>query len=414
MKKRDFVSKGDLCDEKKLFRLRKRVSEFFFELGLSKNYISRRLGVSKKFVIRWTKTMSQDFNEDGRGWKKGTGRKWNEQHRQRIAEIHSFLKSEPEHFFWGATAVAQEWQRRYPADPIPPLRTIGRVLTELGLSDKRRIRTAGAARYLCYPEYTIYEKLGYRLLESDFIGKKFITGRTAPINFIGFSFKKLPRLRHFQRVANETAQTFIQATQNFFRDFEIPDAVKVDNCGATIGSGRGRRNLSRVMVFLLENQIVPIFAVPRRPFSQGSIEGNNSVFSRKFWNRERFTSLDQIDRRLDLFNEASQRYSCYLCPSSGRPKRKFIPKVFFIRQVQSSKVSSKTGFISVLNEEIQVPEEFVNYFVLAEWNLIQEELSILFEKEQNSELITKISFPISCARKSPRLRAQKIKALQYF
>lgn len=412
MQSRGFLSKGDEGDEKKIFRLRRQVSELFFELGLSKNRISRRLGVSKKFVIRWTQSMSQDFGHDGRGWKKGAGKKWKEQHRQQVAEIHAFLRNEPEQFFSGATAIAQEWRQRYPADPVPPLRTIGQILTELGLSEKRRIRTPGAARYLCYPEYTIYEKLGFRLLEADFIGKKFIAGRTAPVNFIGFSFKKLPRLRYFQRVTNETAQTFIRASEDFFKKFEVPDAVKVDNCGATIGSGRGRRNLSRVMVFLLENQIVPIFSVPRQPFSQGSIEGNNSVFSRKFWNRERFESLEHIDRRLDLFNAASQRYSGYQRGLSEKPKRKFIPKVFFIRQVRSSTESPKKGLISVLNEEIQLPEEFVNYFVLAEWNLIEEQLSILFEKQQNSELINKVNFPISCARKSPRLRAQKIKTLQ--
>jgi transposase len=411
MKKGLLWGQGEGFEEKKLICLRRRVSELFYEVGVSKNRIAKRLGVSKKFVIRWTKSMSQAFDVDYRGWRKGKGRKWDEKDRARVGEIHTFLTGQPEHFFWGATAVQQEWQRLYPADPVPPLRTVGRFLAELGLSEKQRITSRGAAKYLCYPEHTIYEKLGLRLLEADFIGKKFITGRTEPVNFIGFSFKKSPRLRYFQRVANETAETFMAASRQFFKRFEVPGAVKVDNCGATIGSGRGPRNLSRVMVFLLENKIVPIFSVPRRPFSQGSIEGNNSVFSRKFWNRERFESLDHIDRRLELFNLASQRYSGYQCPSSDRPRSKFIPRVYFIRQVRSIPESSKGGSISVLNQEIPVAREFVNYFVLAEWNLIEEKLFIHFEKEQNSELIGKITFPISCARKSPRLRAQKIKRL---
>ena len=73
------------------------------------------------------------------------------------------------------------------------------------------------------------------------------------------------------------------------------------------GTARGKRSLSRFMQTMLKQQVLPIFAVPRKPFSQGSIEGNNSVFARKFWNTYEFTDLEQIDQRLDWFNAASQR-----------------------------------------------------------------------------------------------------------
>jgi hypothetical protein len=50
----------------------------------------------------------------------------------------------------------------------------------------------------------------------------------------------------------------------------------------------------------------------RRPFSQrASIEGNNSVFLRKFWNRFDFKNVQEIDEKLELFNLASQKYSEY-------------------------------------------------------------------------------------------------------
>jgi transposase len=407
MKKRE-SKKGD-DQEKKQIRSRRRVSELYFKFKESKNWISKRLGVSKKFVIRWTRSKEQDFDQDNRGWKKGRGRRWSAESRKRIVEIHRFLKSSPEQFYCGATAIAQQWKERYPSDAFPPLRTIGQMLSDLGLSEKKRIRRAGAARYLCYPEHTIYEQLGYRLLEADFIGKKFLTGQNSPVNFIGFSFKKQPRLRYFKRVSSETAENFIQASQQFFRNFEIPDAVKVDNCTATSGSASGKRNLSRVMTFLLRNQVIPIFAVPRKPFSQASIEGNNSVFSRKFWNRERFSSVEEIERRLDLFNAASQKYTGYQRPSPENRKKIFIPKIFFIRQVRAIGESSKTGSITVLNEQISLPQEFINYFVLAEWNLSEEKLSILFEKEKKTEVIKKINFQICSSKNSGSIqRARQI------
>ena len=107
----------------------------------------------------------------------GAGRKvrvvvWDQATVERIKEIHQFLQQDPHQFFSGATAVAQEWRRRHPASEPPALRTIGRILAELGLSGRHRTGKAkGAARYLCYPEHTIYQQLPGRVLEADFIGK---------------------------------------------------------------------------------------------------------------------------------------------------------------------------------------------------------------------------------------------------
>jgi len=248
-------------------------------------------------MTAWTKSPNQDFSQDNRGWPKGKRRKWNPETEQRIKEIYEQLESDPHQFYTGATAIAQEWQRKYPQIPCPPIVTIGRILADLGLSKKRRKdRHRGAARYLCYPEYTIYHLLGGRVLEVDFIGQKFISGQSKPLNFIAFCFKKEPKLRYFRRVQAQTAECFISETEKFFQKFEKPDFVKVDNCLAAIGSASGKRNLSRAMKFLLANQVIPIFAVPRKPFSQASIEGNNSVFARKFWNQIEFQSVAEIDK----------------------------------------------------------------------------------------------------------------------
>jgi len=174
---------------------------------------------------------------------------------------------DPTQFYLGATAVSMEWRKRYPGISSPPLRTIGRTLFDLMLSKKRkRDRHKGASRYLCYPEYTIYDTLGKRLLEVDFIGKKYLTGRTNPLNFIAFSFKKEPKLRYFKRIEGQTADNFMKQCRHFFKKFEKPDLVRVDNALAMIGSAWGKRNVSKAMEFLLRLQVIPIFAVPWRPF----------------------------------------------------------------------------------------------------------------------------------------------------
>jgi len=411
MKYIDKIIKSDRInhDEKKLIKLRKKVNELFFNHHLSKSMIAKKKKVDRNFVIKWTESPTQDFTKDDRGWPKGKRRKWTAKDEERIKSIYNDLHQNPLEFYTGASAIEQGWRKRYPNIPSLPLRTIGQILSDLGLSkSNRRDRRKGAARYLCYPEHTIYHLLGGRVLEVDFIGKKYITGRTEPLNFIGFSFKKAPRLRYFKRVSGQTADNFIEQSKGFFQRFEKPDFMKIDSCLAATGSASGKRNISRTMRFLLENQVVPIFAVPRKPWSQASIEGNNSLFARKFWNRIQFTSVDEIDEKLEWFNLSSQKYTDYRPPQIEQgTKKDFISRIYFIRQVKEDKEQTQKGFIGILNETVFLPKSYINYFVLAEWNLKEETLYIYFEKEQKPEMIEEVSFKIN-----PRSKEKLEKLLQ--
>lgn len=381
--------------EKKLIKTRVKANEMYFKEGISKKKISKAIGMSKNFVIRWTKKESQDPTVDNRGWPKGLRRHWDKLTEQRIENIHNELSKDPQEFFAGASVISLELKKRYPNGKVPPLRTIGKIMSDLGLSTKKKKRSGrGASRYLCYPEHTIYNLLEGRVLEADFIGKKYITGRTAPLHFVGFSFKKAPKLRYYKRIEADTANSFIRGCNEFFDKFEKPDFVKLDNSLSFIGSASGRRNLSKAMKFLLENKVTPIFAVPRKPFSQASIEGNNSVFSRFFWNKIDFKSLKEIDVKLNWFNISSKNYSGYIPPENNlTEEKKFIPKVYFIRQVKEDE--NGKGFVGVLNENISVDTSYINYFVLAEWNLLNERLLIHFERKQVPETIGQIDFKIN-------------------
>jgi hypothetical protein len=368
----------------------------YFEQGLSKNTIAVRKHISKHFVFRWTQTPDQDFAQDGRGWPMGRRRKWDQQTEQRIRELYASLKADPKAFYFGATAIEQIWRRRFPKDVTPPLRTIGQILKDLGLSrPQRRGRTPGASSYLCYPEYTVYHQLGARVMEADFVGQKFLRGQTAPLHFAGFSFKKTPKLRYFKRIESKNTAALIHECQEVFDRFETPDCIKVDNAMETIGSRSGKRNISRLMGFLLSRRVCPIFAVPRRPFSQASIEGNNSVFARQFWNRRQFESLKDLDRQLQWFNEASLAYTGYERPRhQPRGRQAFVPKVYFLRQVHQAPQTDQ-GWIEILNEIVPLPAAYISYFVLAQWHLLEESLTVSIEQDRQLNPIVSIPFKIN-------------------
>lgn len=380
--------------EKKLFKLRKTVNELFFNHRFNKSMIAKKKKVSRNFVIKWTQSSEQDFTEDNRGWKKGKRRKWTDETEKKIKKIYNSLKKDPSQFYLGATAIEQEWRRKYSKIP-PPLITIGRILSDLNLSKKiRKDRHKGATRYLCYPEHTVFNLIARRVLELDFIGKKFIAGQTEPLNFISFSFKKEPKLRYFKRISGETGDEIIKHSKLFFKKFEKPDAAKMDNGFAMAGSPAHPRIISKVPIWYLSQKVIPIYAVPRKPFSQASIEGNNSVFTRNFWKKIEFKSLKEVDRKLEWFNKSSEQYLDYHKPKKKKSDKKFIPRIYFTRQVLEDQESEK-GFIDVAREKILLPRSYINYFVLAEWKLKSETLYIYFEKEQKSKLIKKLSFKIN-------------------
>ncbi len=382
-------------DQKKLIAYRDKVNCMYFEEGLSKREIIKKVSMSNHFVVKWTQSPEQDMTEDHRGWKQGDRRKWTQETEDRIKQIHRKLSESEQEFFTGATAVSQTWLKVY-EDAPPPLRTIGQIMKDLGLPSHPKGKSKGAAKYLHYPENTLYGGyLGNRVMEADFIQRRYLQGNGTPLNFVGFSAKKDPKFRYYKRIEDLTVDNFIDACDDFLDKFDKPDVLKLDNASTFIGSVSGKRTLSRVMIYLLQKQIIPVFAVPRKPFSQGSIEGNNSVFSRFFWNRRHFENIEDLDRQLEWFNAASLRYSGYEKPEQKFEQKLFIPKVCFLRQIHESDTHPGNGMINILNEEILLPADWINFFVLAEWNLNSQKLVVYLEENDTLKTLTDIKFNIN-------------------
>ena len=253
---------------------------------------------------------------------------------------------------------------------------------------------------MCYPEATIYGgSLGERVIEADFI-RRYLKGRSSPLHFIGFSAKKTPRSRYYIRIPNMTADAFIHACASFFNRFEQPQVLKLDNAATFIGSTSAKRNLSKVMIYLLSRQITPVFAVPRRPFTQASIEGNNSVFARHFWNRREFNTLSDVDLQLGWFNNSSLKYTDYQKPDSKKEKTGIVPNLYFLRQIKESESKPGQGCINLLNEEIPLPAEWINFFVVAKWNLKNETLTVFKEQDKQQKTLYEKPFLINKTTKN--------------
>lgn len=269
---------------------------------------------------------------------------------------------------------------------------VKKTLKDSGLSKARKKKVKGNSVYRHYPK-TLLEKLGAIIVEIDFL-ERVIKGQTKPLNFMSFSCKKL-NFRQFRRISAQTSVCAMAEIDWFCNNFFIPDGFKMDNGLSFIGTASGKRSLSKVVLMLLGMKILPIFTSPRSPWNNGSVEGSNSVFARNFWNKFIFNSVAGVDEKLKLFNASSLNRSKFNKKNFERiVKKKFIPKIYFIRKVGDDEKKEK-GVINILNEKINLPEEYINLFTLSEWNLKTEMLTILFEKEQKKQIIKKIKFKIN-------------------
>lgn len=331
--------------------------------------------------MRWTTASEIDILSDGRGWRKGTRRRYTREDEDAILRLHKELAADQTAYFSGASAIERRYREQYPNRSCPSLLFIGRTLASHGLTQKPRAKQKGAARYLHYPAETI-QNLGARLLEIDFIGKKFIRGRTEPINFIGASLTTPRKLKHFKRISGETASEAIAYLTEFFSGFGETDVVKLDNgFGFAGASGRAQRVIGSVSLFLLARKITPVFTAPRKPWNQASIEGANSIFARKFWRRHDFKNLHEIDRALEAFN-ASYRWYCGFQKLPSRPYPPvWIPRICYIRKVYEDE-QTRRGYIELLNDKVMLPPAYINFFVFAEWNLKEQTLSVCFQTDQ--------------------------------
>lgn len=267
------------------------------------------------------------------------------------------------------------------------------TLKELGLSKPHKKRVKGCSEYQRYPKILI-SQIGNLILEIDFL-QRFIKGQTKPIHFIGFSCKSF-KFRQYRRISGQTGINVRKELEWFFENFFIPNATKMDNDLAFIGSNSAKRTISKTVKYLFDKKIIPIFTNPRSPWNNGSVEGSNSVFARNFWNKFEFSSIEDIDLKLELFNRSSLEYSDYEQNEfENKVNTNFIPQIYFIRKVHENQRKNGKGEIDILNEKIKLPGEYINLYTLSKWNLKTEMLHVYFENEGKKILIKKINFPIN-------------------
>ncbi len=367
------------------------------------------MGVERKTIIKW---LSCDVYLDSRGWKNKRPRK--EQNSQITAKKICTLKQEridKKKYFFGSEYVQMDYARKFPDEVFPSIWFIDETVRKNKLQTKKPKKTKrpGGSKYLLFPTESI-KRLGNIHQSADFIGRKYIAGRTEPINIFSNAYYAPFKLFQIKRVYAEKAAYALKVLEAQWRIFPIPDVFRIDNGLQFRGSASGKRAVGLFLRFLLNLGITPLFGSPSTPWTNPHIEGHNRVFNEKVWGSNYFDNLGQIDTECKRFNQESEdyfsfRYAKFVGDQNFRYLKNQVPetdrllstkgkKIYFIRFIRSKELGKK-AYIDILNETVFIPEQYTHQFVFVEWDIEQELLSIYSEFEKNATLIQQLRFPLN-------------------
>jgi hypothetical protein len=355
--------------------------------------------------------LQQKVYQETRGWGKGKGRKYTD---TKVAERICQLKQERirvKKYFVGSPFIQMDYAKKYSEVCPPSLWYIDKVIRNAGLQTRKpKQKKKGGSHYLLYPVECI-KQIGYIHQSADFIGKKYIAGRSEPVNIFSNSYYAPFALYQIARILAEKAVYALNVLYKQWRVYPIPDVFRMDNGLQFRGGGRGKRFVGTFLRFLLNLNVTPLFGSPSKPWTNPYVEGHNRVFSEKVWGRNFFTSEEQIDQECGRFNQESLelfhfKYAQMIVNgnyrylekdqkvSTDKLETRKGKKIYFIRFVESEEKQSKAHTI-ILNEKIIIPEKYAHQFVFVEWDIEKDRMLIYSEYNKSITLIHQLKFRLN-------------------
>ena len=399
--------------EKKIIIVkRKKAKELFREKGWSIRKIAKYLVAGKDNVSKWVKMSDEELDSDNRGWKKNKPRKHSQSKKEIIKSIREELVKE-ESFFYGARVVKENYTHQT-GDEIS-LWFVNNTLKEFGLVKSPLKKKKGRSKYMQYPVHTL-QKFGKSMMSIDFIGPKYLKGSNNRINFLSCKYIRPSKEGIVKRIEGQTSQQAISTLKQLWLDHFIPDVLKVDNDSAFGANLTHEKSIGKLTIFLLNLGVKPLYVAPRSPWNNGEVEGFNSIFSKKFWNKLSFNDEQEIDIKIKDFNFEYEKYSKLISNNPEVETKKYISdfnqkelenrkvskfkntEIYFLRKVmrKGEKGSEiEKGFINILGKEILLNQDIINLFVFCKLDVKTRELTISTEDDDgNLQRVKKINFEI--------------------
>ncbi|MBB3186130.1 integrase core domain-containing protein [Microbacter margulisiae] len=155
-----------------------------------------------------------------------------------------------------------------------------------------------------YPNYFL------NVQQMDLIGPRYLKG-----GFRFYFYNVIDIENHFAGVhpiSDKSAESIVPCWVDYWRAYQMPDFLQMDNELSFRGSNRHPRRLGLLMRVTLSNGVSPIFIPPAEPWRNGIIEKFNNNVQKYFYDTQRFTSFNDLKERakeFSAFHNENHRYS---------------------------------------------------------------------------------------------------------
>lgn len=277
--------------------------------GQSLRSVARQFRVSLRTVQVWvTRAHGQrldrvDWSDQPRGGRR-SARATATRIEDRIVRLRQQLQKTSALGECGAVAIQRELQRRG-LQPLPSVRTIGRILLRRGVLDgRRRVRRPPPPKGWYLPRVAG----GHAELDSfDFVEGLVIRGGTdvMVLNTVSMHGRLCGSWVRSSWTAKATVETLIA----YWRAQDLPDYAQFDNDTIFQGAHQWPDSFGRVIRLCLQLDLIPVFAPPRETGFQAAIENYNGRWQTKVWQRFEHDNLRSLRGHSDRFVAAARQRS---------------------------------------------------------------------------------------------------------
>ena len=232
-----------------------------------------------------------------------------------VLDLRRTLKDESPLGEHGATAIHDELVAKG-IQPVPAIRTIGRILDRRGALDgRRRVRRPAPPKGWYLPDVLACQA---DIDCFDFIEDLCIeNGPRVDVLTVTSLYGRLASAWPVE--APITAKFTLQTLLEHWRTHHMPGYAQFDNDTRFQGAHQHPDSISRVMRLCLSLGVVPVFTPPRETGFQASIEDLNRCWQETVWSRFHHDSLAQLQQRAKRHGDAlRQRHAASIENAPGR------------------------------------------------------------------------------------------------
>jgi len=313
--------------------------------------IAARIDRSRQWIYKWIERYKQNpqgdwFKSESNAPKQSIHKIDNTMEKS-VISIRRSLQQKP-YSQKGALSIMYEFER---LEMKPPsLSTINRILRRNNLINPSSERTR---RETEYPSYFL------DVQQMDLIGPKYLKG-----GFRFYFYNIIDIQTHYAGVypiPDKSAESITPCTIDFWKSFQMPDFLQMDNELSFRGSNRHPRGLGLLMRVALSNSVTPIFIPPAEPWRNGIIEKFNNTVLRYFYNTHTFSSFEELCEKAKEFTRFHNKNHRYSSQSNQTPNQ-MIDKILYKSKLEKDidlkqKIAMESGrliFIRFIRSDLKL------------------------------------------------------------